>query len=310
MNFLPRLRSCLHPERGRRTLALLPPLILILALPLGRTRAASWDDLISISEDQEIALGREVAAQVQAKLPMLADPLLESYVINLGQRLARGSGRPNLPYTFRVVDVAEVNAFALPGGHVFVQRGLLDVVTTEMELAGVLAHEVGHVVGRHAAKQVGRQRLLEAGAGIMSQTLGGGQGRAQGQGDQPGLTQVAINLLANGVLLKYSRDQENEADQLGFAGVVKAGYDPRGLITFLQTLLARQRENPNALAQLFATHPPSEERIHALSARWWAARPPEGLIVDSPDFHRMKARLATLPPPRPMPKDPPQSPQR
>lgn len=310
MGFLRRLRSRIPLPQGRRTLATLVPLLLVLAFAPARARAASWDDLIAISEEQEIALGREVAAQVQSKLPMLSDGLVVSYVNGLGQRLARSSGRPNLPYTFRVVDVAEVNAFALPGGHIFVQRGLLDVVNTEMEVAGVLAHEVGHVVARHAARQVGRQRMLEAGAGVLSQALGGGQGQAQGPGDQPGLTRVAINLLANGVLLKYSRDQEDEADQLGFTGVVKAGYDPRGLISFLQTLLALQRENPNALAQLFATHPPSEERIHALSARWWTQRPPQGLIVDSPDFHRMKAHLATLPPPRPMPKDPPQSPQR
>jgi predicted Zn-dependent protease len=284
------------------------PLLLALAFAPGRARAAAWDDLLAISEEQEVALGREVAAQVEAGLPMLSDGLVEGYVNGLGQRLARGSGRPNLAYTFRVVDVAEVNAFALPGGHIFVQRGLLDVVATEMELAGVLAHEVGHVVARHAAKQVGRQRVLEAGSGVLSQALGGGPAQAQGQGDQPGLTQVAINLLANGVLLKYSRDQEDEADQLGFSGAVKSGYDPRGLITFLQTLLARQRDNPGALAQLFATHPPSEERVHALSARWWAQRPPAGLIVDSPEFHRMKAHLATLAPPRPMPKNPPQSP--
>ncbi len=297
---------------GRRRLACLLAFGLILLPPSGRAWGASFDEWVAISEDQEIALGREMAQQVQAKLPMLYDGPVVSYVNRLGQRLARESARPKLAYTFRVVDVAEVNAFALPGGHIFVQRGLLEMVSTEMELAGVLAHEVGHLTARHGAKQVGRLRILEAGAGLLSEALGGGQGQGtgQGQGGQPSLTQVAINLLAAGVLLKYSREQENEADDLGFTGAVRAGYDPRGLIMFLQGLLARRRENPAALAQLLTTHPPSEERIQALSARWWAERPPEGLIVDSPEFHRVKAHLATLPPAQPMPKDPLQLPKR
>jgi predicted Zn-dependent protease len=123
------------------------------------------------------------------------------------------------------------------------------------------------------------------------------------------LTQLAINLLASGVLLKYSREQEHEADDLAFTAMVKAGYDPRGLIIFFQTLLARRQENPNALQQLFATHPPSQDRIRVLSTRWWAERPPN-LQVDSEEFRRMKAHLATLPPAQPMPKDSPQSPKR
>ena len=285
----------------------------VLVLRPGPGRAASLDDYLAISEDQELALGKELAQQVQKKLPMLYDAAIVSYVNRLGQRMAQASARPNLVYTFRVVDVAEPNAFALPGGHVFVQRGLLDTVSTEMELAGVLAHEVGHVAGRHGAKQVGRLRLLEAGAGLLSEVLGGkpaqGQGQGQGQGNQPDLTQLAINLLASGVLLKYSREQEHEADDLGFTTMVRAGYDPRGLILFFQMLLARRQENPNAFEQLFATHPPSRDRIQALSARWWAERPPN-LQVDSEEFRRMRAHLATLPPPKPMPKDPPQSPRR
>ena len=134
---------------------------------------------------------------------------------------------------------------------------------------------------------------------------GTGEGQGQKPGDQPNLTQVAINLLATGVLLKFSREQEREADDLGFTTMVRSGYDPRGLITFFHALLARRRENPGALEQLFATHPPSQERIHALSARWWAERPPE-LQVDSDEFRRMKAHLATLPPPPPPPKAPAQ----
>jgi len=280
----------------------------------GAAPAASWEDWFVLSEDQELALGVEMAKQVPVKLPMLYDAAVVSYVNRLGQRMAQASARPRLAYTFRVVDVAEVNAFALPGGYVFVQRGLLDAAANEMELAGVLAHEVGHVAGRHGAKQAGRLRILEAGAGLFSEAFGGGkaqgggQGQRQGEPQQPSLTQLAINLLATGVLLKYSRDQEREADDLGFTTMVRAGHDPRGLISFFQTLLARRRQNPGALDQLFATHPPSEERIQALSARWWADRPPD-LHVDSAEFQRMKVHLATLPPAHPMPKDPAQPPK-
>lgn len=299
--------------RRLRFLVLLALGLIVLLAPV-MAGGASLDEWAVLPEDQEIALGREMAQQVQAKLPMLYDAAIVSYVNRLGQRLARESARPKLAYTFRVLDVTEVNAFTLPGGYIFVERGLLDVVSTEMELAAVLAHEVGHAAARHAAKQAGRLRILEAGAGLLSEALGGrqdqGEGQGQGQGRQPSLTQVAYNLLATGVLLKYSRDQENEADGLGFAEMVKTGYDPRGLITFLQALLARRRDNPNALPQLFATHPPSEERIQALSARWWVERPPEGLMVDSAEFRRMKAHLATLPPAQPLPKDPSQSPKQ
>jgi predicted Zn-dependent protease len=282
----------------------------------GVAGAASWEDWLAISEEQELALGKELAKQVEVKLPMVADPAVLSAVNRLGQDIARSSTRPNLVYTFRVVDVAEVNAFALPGGHVYVQRGLLDAAKSEMELAGVLAHEVGHVAARHGAKQAGRARLLEGGMGLLTGILGGGspqgqdQGKGQGQGGGPSLTEVAINLLATGVLLKYSRVQEDEADDLGFTTTVGAGYDPRGMIFFLQTLQAMQKNSPGALAQLFATHPPSDERIHALSARWWTHRPPEGLTVDTDGFRRLKAHLAALPPPKPMPKDPPEAPKR
>jgi len=315
MGFARRAWSVIRCRSRARRFAL-PLAVCLMLLPAGGARGASLDEWVAIPEGHEIALGREMAQQVQAKLPMLYDGPVVSYVNRLGQRLARESARPKLVYTFRVLDVAEVNAFALPGGYIFVQRGLLDLVSSEMELAGVLAHEVGHVEARHAAKQVGRLRILEAGAGLLAEALGGPQGQpqgerqGQGQGGQPSLTQVAINLLATGVLLKYSRDQEREADELGFTGMVRAGYDPRGLITFFQALLARRRENPDALAQLFATHPPSQERVQAITARWWAERPPQSLIVDSPEFHRMKAHLATLPPAQPMPKDSPQSPQR
>ena len=120
---------------------------------------------------------------------------------------------------------------------------------------------------------------------------------------------MGVNLLATGVLLKFSGEQEHEADDLGFTAMVRLGFDPRGLITFLHTLLARCRENPGALEQLFATHPPSEERIRALSARWWAEHPPAPQ-VDLDGFQRMRAHLATQPPPPPSPKNPAQSPQR
>ena len=227
-----------------------------------RNPVSGRPELTLMSAAEERRIGAEQAAEVARTIGLVDDPRLGTYVQELGRRLAARSPRRDVTYTFAVVDMAEPNAFALPGGEIFVSRGLLVLATSEDELAGVLGHEIGHVAARHAARRVTRAAPLAVvtalGAGItglVSPLVGGLLG---GIGD-----------LANSALLApYSRDQEREADRVGQELVAGAGYDPAALSTFLHTLEreeALHRDQARAWS-FFATHPPTPERV-ATTAR-------------------------------------------
>src|SRR6266446_3514127 len=239
-------------------------LLAVLALLGACTRnpVSGRSELTVMSAAEERRIGAEQAAEVARAIGLVDDPRLGPYVQEVGQRVAARSPRRDVRYTFAVVDMAEPNAFALPGGEVFVSRGLLVLVNSEDELAGVLGHEIGHVAARHAARRVTRAAPLAVvtalGAGItglVSPLVGGLLG---GVGD-----------LANSALLApYSRDQEREADRVGQELVAGAGYDPAALSTFLHTLEreeALHRDQARAWS-FFATHPPTPERV-ATTAR-------------------------------------------
>ena len=159
------------------------------------------------SDEQEIELGREAAAMMEEDLQLLQDEEVSAYVTRLGNELASRSGRADLAYTFRVVDTAEINAFALPGGFIYVHRGLIEAAENESELAGVLGHEIGHVVARHGVDQMRRAQIANLGLGVLGSLLGGGRAAEVGG--------MAADLVASGTFMKFSRDAEREADQLG-----------------------------------------------------------------------------------------------
>ncbi len=210
-----------------------------------------------VSQEQEIELGREAATLMEQDLRLLEDQTVGDYINGLGQALVARSGRSDLPYTFTVVDTGEINAFALPGGFIYVHRGLIEAADNESELAGVLGHEIGHVVARHGVDQMQRAQIANVGLSVLGSLLGRGRTATIGN--------MAAELVAGGTFMKFSRDAEREADQLGARNVADAGHTPRGMITFFETLDALREHDPNAVERFFASHPSPTERIGNLT---------------------------------------------
>jgi predicted Zn-dependent protease len=242
------------------------------------------------SEDDEVRLGREAAAQVTAQLPILDDPLVTAYVDSLGTAIARGTTRGDLAWHFAVVDTDVVNAFALPGGYIFVNRGLLDRAATMSELAGVLAHEVEHVVLRHGVEQARKAQRAQTGVSVVCSLTN----VCERAGAQIGI-QVAGSLL----FARFGREAEREADAGAFANVRRAGIDPRGMRTFFGRLAAAERESGGGalVGAWFADHPGTGDRIAEIE-RMLAEVPPAELAsqpADDAGYRRMRERLAALP---------------
>jgi len=217
--------------------------------------------LMLVSEDQEVQLGRQTDRQVVQEYGIYDDRALTSYVNDLCQRMAQLSHRPNLEYHFKVLDAAVVNAFAAPGGYIYFTRGILAYLNSEAELAGVLGHEMGHITARHSAEQLSKAQLAQVGLGlgmIFSETF-----RALGDVAQYG---------AQMLFLKFSRDNEREADDLGVEYATKAGYDARQLAGFFETLeRMHSSSDRTGLPSWFSTHPNPEDRQGAVlrkSAEW------------------------------------------
>ena len=240
--------------------------------------------IFTLSQQQEIVLGAQAATQVERTQQVLNDTETTKYVTEVGQRLVSRSQRSDIPYRFRVINSKEVNAFALPGGFVYINRGLIEQADTENEFIGVLAHEVSHIVARHSAEQVEKSRkanLILGGAGLL---LGGARnGRALFNGAQ---------LLTQGVFLKFSRDAEREADRLGAKTMFDAGWNPQGMVSFFQKLAQRGGSN----VAFFSTHPSPQERynnIADLTKAWGNKR-----SIDSKQFQAINTRIASFPKPR------------
>lgn len=238
-----------------------------------------------LTEADEIALGREFSREIERELKLYRDPEVIRYVDGLCQALVVHSKRSNIPYYIKVVDTDEVNAFALPGGYLYVNRGLISISGTEAELAGVIAHEIAHVVARHGAKALTRQLGLEIILGMIS-------GR-----NPTGVQRIAAQLAGIGGILSmlhHSREAEREADALAVVNLREAGYDPEGLTGFFEKLLEINDREPGTLATMFATHPPSRERIE--NTREQAAALPvlAGLVTDSERFRQIKDMLPPL----------------
>lgn len=241
------------------------------------------------SAEQDVTLGRNAAAQAERQLPMLRDGSVEGYVNAIVSRLAAAAPGPRFPYRARVVNAADLNAFALPGGYVYVNRGMIDAARTESELAAVIAHEMAHVAERHGTEQVTKAYGAQAGVSLLSQLLGG-KDRRLGIAEQ-----LAGSLGVNALFMKFSRDAETEADRVGTQMMARAGYDPMAMATFFELLQARQRSNPGAVQQFFSSHPSPANR--AAKARAVAAPLGRGRGTRVGDLQAVQARLDRLPAP-------------
>lgn len=243
--------------------ALLPTLVLaglsvgLAAGPLGcaRNPVTGKSELSLVSESQEIQMGKEASAQVAQSIGLYNDAKVQSYVAEIGKRMAAKSERPNLPWEFHVVDDAAVNAFAIPGGFIYVTRGLMGAINTEAELATVLGHEIGHVTYRHSVQQISKAQLAQLGLGVGS-ILSSDIARF-GQ-----LASAGLGLL----FLKYGRDAENQADQAGFRYALKENYDVAEMPKVFVTLsrISQAGGGAGKLPEWLSTHPNPENRIERI----------------------------------------------
>ena len=265
---------------------------------LGSLLAAGWlvtpptkAQIFGLSESQEVQLGREAARQVEREQPILRDEQVIHYVNALGHRLARRSKRDDIPYRFTVVDSPDINAFALPGGLVYVNRGLIEAADNESQLAGVIGHEIGHMVARHSVKQIEKAGMANVGLAILGAALGGRGGALTG------LAQIGSQVGASAAFMKFSRDDERQADRLGVQNLYEAGYNPEGMVTFFAKLAELQKSQPSKLETFFSTHPNPAERARNVSREIGSLPRLGDLITNTNEFQGVKQRLVNLPKP-------------
>jgi predicted Zn-dependent protease len=244
-----------------------------------------------ISTQQEVELGTSYSQQINAQLPIVSDPEINRYINVLGDSIAKLSDERNLDWHFYIVDSREVNAFAVPGGFIYVNRGLIERARNLSMLAGVLGHEIGHVIQRHSVEQM--QKMQQAQIGV---TLGCILTRiCENQA-----TGALIDVAGTAVFAKFSRDDEREADQVGITYVMRAGIDPRGIPAMFRVLLEERNRSPAAVEGWFSTHPLEEERIQETEAaiRQIDEAILETLTTDTPNYQEFRRRVMSLPAPR------------
>jgi predicted Zn-dependent protease len=238
-----------------------------------------------VSVEQEIEIGREAAAKVRREMPELTDAQVTGYVRGVARRLVQVAPGPKYPYSVSVLNYRDINAFALPGGPVWINRGVLQAATNESQVAGVLAHEIAHIAQRHAADQLTKGVLANFGLGLLGAFLGNSGGA--------GAAQMAAGVIANGAFLKFSRDDEREADRVGLQMLTRAGWDGRGMVELFEILRRESKRDPVAVEAFFSSHPAPKDRQTALQA---AIKRSKGGRRDTAQFQRVKARLAKMKP--------------
>ena len=248
----------------------------------------------SISPEQERQLGAADAAQIDSQLPLIRDTTIDRFVTALGESMAKRTSRADLDWHFSVVNSPDVNAFAVPGGFIYVNRGAIEQADRLDELAGVMGHEIGHVVRRHSVKQIEQAQKRDVGLVVLCtltiacRTIGG---------------RAVIRVGVDAQSAHYSQHDEAEADSEGVVNTTRAGIDPEGLPSFFQKLLDKRAQQPTAFESFFSTHPTDQSRVAATRKQIATVSVPgKDLVRDTPEFHAIQALLKTMPPP---PKAPP-----
>jgi predicted Zn-dependent protease len=236
------------------------------------------------SLDKEIALGKGLAQDVERQAKIIDEPVVAEYVNRLGQNLVRNSDA-KVPFTIKVIDTEDVNAFALPGGFFFVNSGLILKADTEAELAGVMSHEIAHVAARHGTRQASRGEVAQL-ATIPLIFMGGWAGFGARQG---------VSLLMPIGFLQFSRSFESEADMLGLQYMYKAGYDPEAFVDFFEKIESLEKKKPGTMAKVFSTHPLTDDRIAAAqkNIQSMLKERPEYVVTTS-EFNDVKTRLLAM----------------
>jgi predicted Zn-dependent protease len=236
------------------------------------------------SLEKQIALGKQISQQVETQSKIINDPVVSEYINRLGQNLVRNSDS-QVPFTIRVIDSDDINAFALPGGFFYVNSGLILAADEEAELAGVMAHEIAHVAACHAAREQSRANLAQL-ATIPLIFVGGPIGYAAYEG-----AGLAVPL----TFLKFSRGFEAQADYLGVEYMYKAGYDPQAFVSFFEKIQVQEKKKPGTISKAFSTHPQTPARIEATQHEIATILPPKPeYIVTTSEFDEVKARLAAI----------------
>ena len=244
-----------------------------------------------VSQQQEVQLGQQESAQIQQQLPLVQDALINQYVSSLGNQIASKTSRADLQWQFYVVNTDVVNAFALPGGIVYVNRGVLERADKMDELAGVMAHEIEHVVRRHSVKQMEQMQGANVGVALACTLTNICSNQAAA---------TAINVGGTAIFAKFSREDEVQADEGGFHNVMNAGISPEGMLSFFQKLLAEEQQggSSSAASSWFSDHPGTQDRIQDIQNM--LAQVPastlRSLTTDTQAFQQMKRRVMSLPP--------------
>lgn len=234
-----------------------------------------------VSVEDEWQLGAQMARDLSQQLQLVNDPDALAYLRKIGAGIvAQGPAEmATNPWEFHIVRDDQVNAFSIPGGHVYVNTGLIKAAHSTSELAGVMAHEISHGIKRHATEQLSRQYGIDI---LTNAALGKNPSTYQ---------QLIAQAISQGAMARFSREQEKEADDLGVDLMYKAGYDPNGMANMFRTLLAEQKSRPSAVQRFFASHPLTEDRIKDVEAKASKLPKKATLITDEPEFHTIRERL-------------------
>jgi len=245
------------------------------------TGAGNWYSL-----EKQVAMGQQYSQQVEHGVKLVADPVITEYVNRIGQNIVRNSDS-KVPFTIKVIDTDEINAFALPGGFFYVNSGLILAADNEAELAGVMAHEIAHVAACHVAREQTRSNIVNL-ASIPLVFVPGGWAVYEA-------TQIAMGIGVPLTFMKFSRNFESEADFLGMEYMYKSGYDPQSFISFFEKIEAQEKKKPGAIAKAFSSHPMTPDRVsHAQQEMATVLPPRDEYVLNTSEFDQVKSRLASI----------------
>lgn len=285
------MANCTSPFAQRVTISLMVVLVMTSSVAT-QTKVKPGFNLFSVQQDVEF--GREASKEIEKQVPILDDELATRYISQLGMNLARKSTMPDLPWQFKLVNSSDVNAFALPGGFIYVNRGLIEAAETEGQLVGVLGHELAHVTLRHGTNQLSKAVLAQGGLAILGGSLGSGWGAVAAR--------LGAEFVVGTLFLKFGRTAETQADIIGTQLMAAAGYDPSQMAKMFELLGRLRDKEPGRLEEFFSSHPNPGNRVKRVNDEIKKLPPVVNPIVTTNEFMQIRARLKAMPPaPKVMP---------